>query len=540
MVLIFNKSTNHTKMKKTVNLLITLTIAGFCVQAQNFVNQGADIRISSGTSLVIAGNFRNALDGSVTNSGNIRVTGNWINDAVSGNLLQGTTGTVFFTGAAVQNIAGTTKTWFSNLNLQNNAALGVETSVSASLTLVNKSIGLGNYNLIMEGSALINGASATGYAIAAGTGQLKRQVGNSDTPFPVGTTTAYVPVVLKNSGTLDTYGVNVFADVRQNGLTGATIPQIADCVNMTWNVTENTSGGSNLSVTPYWSAGIEGASFNRATCGVGHYTGGAWNPQAAAAAGGANPYFITRTGITSLSAFAVGDLQSPMAIPLHITLDVTALLEGPYNGATMNPSLNAGGSIPLAQPYNVAPWNYPGTENVGAMPNAIVVDWVLLELRDATSAANATSATTIARQAAFVLNNGAIVGLDGSSDVLFTNSVTNQLFVVVWHRNHLGVMSANPLVNVGGIYSYDFTTAAGQAYGADAHKLLAGGKYGMYGGDGDANKTVNSADKTAVWAPQAGTVGYKSGDFNMNRHVNNPDKNDIWVANNSKTSKVPN
>ncbi len=527
-------------MKKIINLLFAMMLMGLNSEAQFFVNQGADIRINTGSSMVIMGNFRNTLDGSITNSGSIRITGNWTNDAVSGNLLQGTTGTVFFTGAALQNIAGTTRTWFSNLNLQNNAALGVLTSVSSSLTLVNKSISLGSFNLLMEGSALINGASSSGYIVASGTGNLQRQVGNSDTQFPVGTTTAFVPVVLKNAGVVDNFGVNVFADVRLNGLTGATIPQINDCVNMTWNVTEATPGGSNLSVTPYWSAGVEGISFNRTTCGIGHYTGGAWNPQAAMAANGANPYFITRTGITSLSPFAVGDLQSPMAIPLHITLDIAAMLEGPYNGATMTPFLNAGGYIPLAQPYNTAPWNYPGSENVGAMPNGNVVDWVLVELRDATSAANATGATTIARQAAFVLNNGAVVGLDGASDLLFTNGVTNQLFVVVWHRNHLGVMSANPLANIGGIYSYNFTTGAGQAYGADAHKLLAGGVYGMYGGDGNADKTVNNTDKSTVWTPQAGAQGYKTGDFNMNSNVNNPDKDDIWVPNNSKTSKVPN
>jgi len=527
------------KIINTVLLLLATLVARDAV-AQYLVNQGADIRINSGSSLVIAGNFRNSLDGTITNSGNLFVSGNWTNDASSGNLLQGTTGTVHFNGAIAQNIAGTTKTWFSNLNMLNHAALGVETSVSSLLTLVNKSVTLGSYNLVMEGSASISGASSLGYVVAAGTGKLLRQVGAVNTQFPVGTATSYVPVVLNNSGTVDNFGVNVFADVRQNGTTGGTIPQINDCVNMTWVITENVAGGSNLSVTPYWNASNEGVSFDRTNCGVGHYTGGAWNPQSSGAAGGANPYFITRTGITSLSAFAVGDLQSPMAIPLHIVLDVTALLEGPYNGATMNPTLNSGGYLPLSQPYNIAPWNYAGSENVGAIPNANVIDWVLVELRDATSAPNATGATMIARQAAFVLSDGTIVAMDGASDLLFNNTVINQLFVVVWHRNHLGVMSANPLVNVGGIYSYNFTTAAGQAYGADAHKLLPGGKYGMYGADGNADKAVNTTDKNNVWKPTAGTKGYKAGDFNLNAHVNNPDKNGIWVPNNGKTSKVPN
>lgn len=526
-----------------IQYLIVILLAAFVsgeINAQYLVNQGADVRINSGSTIRITGNFRNALDGTVTNSGNLYVSGNWTNDATSGNLLQGSTGTVHFNGSVAQIIGGTTKTWFSNLNMMNHATLGVETSVSSTLTLVNKSITLGNYNLVMEGSSSISGASSLGYIVASGTGKLLRQVSASNTQFPVGTATSYVPVVLNNSGTSDNYGVNVFADVRQNGTTGATIPQINDCVNMTWVITENVAGGSNLSVTPYWNASNEGVSFDRTSCGIGHYTGGAWNPQAAGAAGGANPYFITRTGISSLSAFAIGDLQSPMAIPLHITLDVKALLEGPYNGATMNPSLNSGGYIPLTQPYNVAPWNYPGTENVGTIPNVNVIDWVLVELRDATSAPNATGSTMIARQAAFVLSDGTVVALDGASDLFFSNSVVNQLFVVVWHRNHLGVMSANPLANVGGIYSYDFTTGAGQAYGADAHKLLAGGKYGMYGADGNADKAVNITDRNNVWKPTAGTLGYKAGDFNMNVHVNNPDKNGIWVPNNGKTSKVPN
>ncbi len=90
---------------------------------------------------------------------------------------------------------------------------------------------------------------------------------------------------------------------------------------------------------------------------------------------------------------------------------------------------------------------------LAAIPNANVVDWVLVELRDAPSAAAATSATRIARQAAFILNDGSIVGLDGSSVLQFNNAINQQLFVIVNHRNHLGVLSANALTQSGGIYS---------------------------------------------------------------------------------------
>ena len=64
--------------------------------------------------------------------------------------------------------------------------------------------------------------------------------------------------------------------------------------------------------------------------------------------------------------------------------DLTILLEGPFNGIDMNTTFNDNGILPLNQPYNTAPWYYPGTESVASIPNPDIVDWVLVELRDAT------------------------------------------------------------------------------------------------------------------------------------------------------------
>ncbi|MCD4747448.1 MAG: fibrobacter succinogenes major paralogous domain-containing protein, partial [Bacteroidales bacterium] len=221
-------------------------------------------------------------------------------------------------------------------------------------------------------------------------------------------------------------------------------------------------------------------------------------------------------------------------------VDIKLYLEGPFNGTNMNTDLNPG-DIPLSQPYNTPPWNYAGTESVASIPNADVVDWILIELRDTTDAALATGETMIAQQAAFLLNNGSVVGLDGSSILSFNHSIIHSLFVVIWHRNHLGVMSAYPLTETGGVYIYDFTTGAGQAYGgANGHKEIGTGVWGMIGGDGDANSQIGNADKNDVWAVQAGTSGYLSGDFTMDVQVNNSDKNDVWALNSGKGSQVPN
>ena len=205
----------------------------------------------------------------------------------------------------------------------------------------------------------------------------------------------------------------------------------------------------------------------------------------------------------------------------------------------MKTDLNTGGLLPFVQPFNVSPWLYPGLETVGAIPNSNVVDWVLVEFRDAVNAASATAATRIERQACFLLNNGSIVGMDGVSPLYLSASVANNLFVVIWHRNHLGIMSANPVPLSGGIYSYDFTTASGQAYGSNAQKNLASGIYGMYAGDFNADGTINTNDKANPWSTGAGKYGYLQSDGDFDGQSDNKDKNDFWLPNINKSCQVP-
>ncbi|MBN3034498.1 MAG: hypothetical protein JW861_02865 [Bacteroidales bacterium] len=218
-------------------------------------------------------------------------------------------------------------------------------------------------------------------------------------------------------------------------------------------------------------------------------------------------------------------------------VSLVAFLEGPYNGGAMNTYLTT--FIPLSQPYNTAPWNYTGTESVASVDPGYV-DWILVELRDATSAAQATPATVIARQAAFIRNDGRIVSYTTGGNLEFSAPVNDQLFVVLWHRNHIGIISGNPLALSGNTYTYDFSTSAGQVYGGiNAHKELDPGLWGMAGGDGNADGQINNGDKLDVWSPQAGTGGYLAGDFNMDNQVNNGDKNDVWVPNTGMGGQVP-
>jgi len=233
--------------------------------------------------------------------------------------------------------------------------------------------------------------------------------------------------------------------------------------------------------------------------------------------------------------------QQPVSVTIHgVDLDLLVFLEGPYSGSQMTTGLNAGNQIPLSQPYNVPPWNYSGTESVGSIPNTDVVDWVLIELRDAANAGAADPSTTIATQAAFILNNGSVVGLDGSSVLQFpAASFLQNLYAIVWHRNHLGILSANGITESGGVYDYNFSTAIAQVYnGGLGYKEIATNVYGMVGGDANADGDINAADKT-LWSNDAGTKGYKATDYNMDVQVNNQDKNETWAENGTYSSQVP-
>lgn len=253
---------------------------------------------------------------------------------------------------------------------------------------------------------------------------------------------------------------------------------------------------------------------------------------------GGNREFFVPSANTTLDLVCFGEC-APCVIPTH-TFDLNVFLEGPFNGTTMNYDLDVAGQLPVNQPYNTAPWNYAGSENISIAPNANITDWILVELRSTDGdASTATSDKRIHRQAALLLADGSIVKTDGSSLIEFTGAILNNLYVLIWHRDHLAVMSATPLAPADGNYVYDFTDALAKAY-LDGQKSIGGGKFGMIAGDSDASGTIDNNDKDVNWDSETGKSGYYKSDLNLDSQVNNPDKNDVWVPNFGAATQVPN
>jgi len=203
----------------------------------------------------------------------------------------------------------------------------------------------------------------------------------------------------------------------------------------------------------------------------------------------------------------------------------------------MNTGLVSNGYLPEFQPFTAAPYNYNGGEHITVIPGT-VVDWVLLELRSADSASS-----VIGRRAALLRKTGTIVDLNGTSTVAFTLTGipdSSGYYVVVYHRNHLPVMSSSKLQpDQNCTSSHDFTTGRQQAYSVivSPMKELAPGLYGMVAGDVNIDGVINAPDRVAV-RNATGAVGYTDTDVTLDSIVGAADR--VAVQNNRfRISQVP-
>lgn len=203
--------------------------------------------------------------------------------------------------------------------------------------------------------------------------------------------------------------------------------------------------------------------------------------------------------------------------------NITAFLEGAYNGTDMDAT---GYTIPTTSPYS------SGT-TASSVP-ATAVDWVEVELRE-----TGANTVAVANRSAFLLEDGSIVDVDGTSAVTFAIPSTGDYYVVVKHRTHLAVMSSATLTTGVADASFDFTTGNTQAFGTNAQNL-DGSVYVMPVGDSNGDGVINATDIAAVWADRftAPAYGLSSSDVNNDGYVDASDRAATW-SNNTKTTQVP-
>jgi hypothetical protein len=117
----------------------------------------------------------------------------------------------------------------------------------------------------------------------------------------------------------------------------------------------------------------------------------------------------------------------------------------------------------------------------------------------------------------------------------------DSFYMVVKHRNHLGVISTIPFRFAPNETTFvDLTDSISKVQGTEAMWAESNGKFSLRGGDADGNGVVNAIDRNAYWRVQNGTSGTNlPADFNGDGAVNAIDRNAIWRVNNGRASYVP-
>jgi len=241
-------------------------------------------------------------------------------------------------------------------------------------------------------------------------------------------------------------------------------------------------------------------------------------------------------------------------VPDCVNLQLHAWLEGAYNTASnemttvlssarkllpgQTPNSQLATPTPSGQPYHIAPWNYSGTEGTDwtdADYTGDETDWILASFRAGTA-----KNTEVGMTAGLLMKDGSIEFPDRC---VLTADMGNALYVVLEHRNHIGIMTPQPVNVINGVLAYDFRSSDSYRDPTSfGQKQLANNAWAMFAGDADQSDfpsfDIQGTDKT-IWFENNGIFDYYlSPDFNLDGDVNGQDKS-LWFDNNGISSRVP-
>lgn len=119
----------------------------------------------------------------------------------------------------------------------------------------------------------------------------------------------------------------------------------------------------------------------------------------------------------------------------------------------------------------------------------------------------------------------------GNISVPIPSSFTGSYYVIIRHRQSIETWSKNPVSFAGSIINYNFTSAAGQAFGNNMKDLLGNGTvWGLFTGDLNHNGYVELDDVNAVYtASRYSASGYMIEDIDGDGYVEIDDVNKVFI-----------
>ena len=220
---------------------------------------------------------------------------------------------------------------------------------------------------------------------------------------------------------------------------------------------------------------------------------------------------------------------NPSGACIGIRIAPKVWLQGPLlgvlNGGLMRDDLRARGLLPAQEPYTALPgFDHTGGGGGEAVTDSLlyffegnnaIVDWVFVEIRDKND-----PTTVVATQSALLQRDGDVVATDGSSALDYPLLPSDDYYVAIRHRNHLGAMIAAPLACTPTPRPIDFTDAAQPLYqrpdatANDAVRVFNGRRI-LWGGDLNGDGSVISQGPANELNMLALTVLFDLGNVNV-------------------------
>lgn len=220
--------------------------------------------------------------------------------------------------------------------------------------------------------------------------------------------------------------------------------------------------------------------------------------------------------------------------PPGLLLAARAALDGPYDASNglMSDDLRSLADFPMVEPYTAMGYAHIGGGAESISPTVLlvtgpdaIVDWVILELREANDPSQ-----IVASRSALIQRDGDVVDLDGQSPLRIAMP-PGHYHIALRHRNHLGVMTAAPLLLTNSITSLDLASASTATFGTASRKSITGAfpAAALWAGDvsfdgllkytGDGNDRDPILQAIGGSIPTNTVMGYTQQDVDMNGWV---------------------
>jgi hypothetical protein len=183
---------------------------------------------------------------------------------------------------------------------------------------------------------------------------------------------------------------------------------------------------------------------------------------------------------------------------IGISLKVKALLHGPMlknnNTGLMRDDLRSKGFLPTQEPYknfnlfrlaNEGGTEYTADSILERTGQQAIVDWVLVELRHSSK-----PDSIVATRSALLQRDGRVINPDGDSILHFRLVRSDEYYVALRHRNHLGVSTEDKFLLSPDPVLIDFTDPNLQVKGENSRVVMPGGKMALWAGDFNNNRQV--------------------------------------------------